>query len=90
VQTFDLLTTQRGLKGEVEVAQLFDRRQTAGAHRGLQPSIVSELNLRGQQLLNRFGCGERAAVDPVENRIQAFKSAWHAQVREHLAQSVAP
>ena len=90
VQAFDLLAAERRLKREVEVAQLFDRGQAARAHRGLQPSIVSQLNLGGQQLLHRFRRGERTAVDPVENRMQGFRCAGHAQVRQHLAQPVAP
>jgi hypothetical protein len=32
VQTLDLLTSERGLKAEIEVAELLDRGQTARAH----------------------------------------------------------
>src|SRR5689334_16267673 len=61
MQTFNLLAPQRGLEGEVEVAQLLDRRQPTGPHRGLQASIIAELNLRRQQLLDRLRGGERSA-----------------------------
>ena len=35
MQALDLLTPQRGLEGEVEIMQLLDRGQAAGAHRRL-------------------------------------------------------
>ena len=41
VQTFDLLATERRLKRKVEVAELLDGGQTAGAHRGLQAPVVA-------------------------------------------------
>src|SRR6185436_20141459 len=51
VQAFDLLPSQRGLKGEIEVPELFDHRQPAGSHRGLQPPVIPQLNLRREELL---------------------------------------
>ena len=53
VQAFDLLTTQRGLEGEIEVPELLDHRQPARAHRGLQSPVVAELNLGGEETDSR-------------------------------------
>ena len=89
VQALDLLAAQRRLKGEIEVAELLDDRQSAGAHRGLQPPVIAQLNLRREQLLDRLGRGERAAIDAVENRVERFEGARHPQVREDVAQAVA-
>ena len=69
--------------------QLLDDRQAAGAHRRLQPSVVAQLNLRGEQLLDRLGRGERAAIDALQNRIERFEGAGHAQVGEDVAEPVA-
>src|SRR5690348_6827504 len=44
VEAFHLLAAQRGLKGEVEVVELLDHGQPTRAHRGLQPSVISQLN----------------------------------------------
>jgi hypothetical protein len=71
IQTFDLLPAHGGLKGEIEVAELFHDGQPAGAHRGLQPPVIAQLNLRRQQLLDRFRGGERPAIDALENRIES-------------------
>ena len=89
VQTLDLLAAQRRLKREVEVVELLDDGQSTGAHRGLQPPVIAQLNLRGEQLLDRLRRRERAAIDAVENRIERFEGAGHAQVREDVAQPVA-
>jgi hypothetical protein len=89
VQAFDLLAADRGLEREVEVAELFDDGQSTGAHRRLQPPVIAQLNLRGEQLLDRFRRGERAAIDALENRIERFEGAWHPQVREDVAEPVA-
>lgn len=88
VQTLDLLAAERRLKGEVELAQLLHRGQAAGAHRRLEPPVIPQLNLGGQQLLERFRRGECAAIDTLEDRIERFERARHPQVGEDLPQPV--
>jgi hypothetical protein len=56
----------------------------------LEPSVIPQLNLRGEQLLDRFRRGERAAIDAVENRVECFERAGHAEVRENVTQAVTP
>src|SRR5512133_3461078 len=53
---------------------------------GQQPSSV---NLCGEQLLDRLGRRERAAIDTLEDGIERFEGARHVQVREDLPQAVA-
>jgi len=54
----------------------------------LQPSVIAQLNLRCEELLDRFRSGQRPAVDAMENRIERFEGARHPQVREDVAESV--
>ena len=75
MQALNLLPPQRGLEGEVEVVELLDDGQAAGAHRRLQPPVIAQLNLRGQQLLDRVGCGQCAPVDVTQNRVKRFQRA---------------
>ena len=89
MQTFDLLATYRRLEREVEIAELLDDRLAARAHRRLQPSVIAQLNLCGEELLDRFRSRERAAIDAVENRIERLEGAGHPQVGEDVTQSVA-
>ena len=78
MEALQLLATQRRLEGKIKLGQSLDRRQSAGAHGGLQPPIVAQLDLRAQQLLDRFGCAQCRAIDTVENRIERFERARHA------------
>jgi hypothetical protein len=55
----------------------------------LQPPVIAQLNLRGEELLDRFRSSERAAIDALENRIERLERAGHPQVGEAVAQSVA-
>ena len=89
VQALDLLAPQRRLKREIEIAELLDHGQATGAHRGLQSPVVAQLNLRGQQLLDRFRRRQRAAVDARQNRVERFQGTGHAQVGQHLAEPIA-
>src|SRR5687768_11481267 len=89
MQAFDLLTPQRRLKGEIEVVELFDDGQTAGAHRSLQAPVIAQLRLRGEQLLDRLGRRQRAAVDALEDGIERFEGAWHPEVREDVPEPIA-
>jgi hypothetical protein len=61
-----------GLKREIEVTELLDGGQSARAHRGLEAPVISQLNLRRQQLLDRFKCCHRAGVNAVEDRVERF------------------
>jgi len=88
VQAFDLLAPQRRLKGEIEIVELLHHRQAAGSHRGLQTAVIPQLNLRGQQLLDGLGRGQRAAIDAVENGVERFQAARHPEVREHVPQAI--
>jgi hypothetical protein len=47
------------------------------------------LNLRREQLLDRLWRRQRAAVHALQNHIEPFQGAGHAEVREHLSQPVA-
>src|SRR5262249_57963213 len=89
VEALHLLAPQRGLKGEIKLVELLDDRQPAGPHRRLEPSIIAELNLRGEQLLDGIGRGQRAAVDALENRVKGFKATGHPQIGEHVPQAIA-
>src|SRR5690606_3288457 len=90
VQTLDLLAAEGRLKREVEVTELLDGRQAARPHGGLEPPVVTQLNLRGEQLLDGVGRGEPAAVDIVEDRIERFERAGHPQVGEDVPKPIAP
>src|SRR5689334_1231794 len=77
VETLELLLPERRLEGEIELGEPLDRGQPTGAHRGLQASVVAQLNLRAEQLLDRFGSGERRTIDTVENRVEGLQRAGH-------------
>ena len=49
VQALELLALDRGLEGEVEVAEYLHRRQSAGAHGGLEPAVVAQIDLGSEQ-----------------------------------------
>ena len=68
--------------------ELLDGRQPTGAHRRLQPPVVAQLNLRGEQLLDRIGRGQRAAVDVAQDRVERFQGAGHAQVGQDLPEAI--
>lgn len=53
VETLDLLAAERRLKGEVEVTELLDGGETAGAHRRLQASVVADLTFGGISVRSR-------------------------------------
>jgi len=74
VEALHLLAAQRGLNGEIEVVELLHHGQPARAHRGLEPSVIPQLNLRGEQLLDRLRRGQRAAIDALENGVERFKA----------------
>jgi hypothetical protein len=82
VQAIHLLAAHGRLEGEIKVVELLDDGQSAGPHRGLQPSVVAQLNLRGE-LLNSFGRGQRATVDALENCVERFEPTGHPQIGEH-------
>src|SRR5437899_2082876 len=70
VQALHLLPPEGRLKREIEVVELLDERQTAGSHRRLQTSVISELRLCGEQLLDGLGRGERPAIDALQDRVE--------------------
>ena len=69
--------------------QLLDDRQPARAHGSLEPTIIAQLNLRRQQLLDRVRGRERAAIDALQDDVERFERARHFQVGQDLAQAVA-
>ena len=73
VQTLDLLALDRGLEGEVEGLQGLDRWQAGGAHRGLQPPVVAQGDLRREQPVNGIRGCHTAAVDVAEDAIDGFE-----------------
>src|SRR5690606_11973749 len=73
VQTVDLLSLDRGLKAEVEVVERLHSREAAGAHRRLQAAIVSQADLRIEDLADRLRGADLAAVDMGENRIERLQ-----------------
>src|SRR5690606_29857847 len=77
VQALDLLTTEAGLKREVEAFERLYGRQAAGAHGRLQAAGVPELDLGSEQALDRLAAGDRPAVDPREDGIERFQRAGH-------------
>lgn len=88
VQALDLITVQRRLKRKVEVAELLHGGQATGAHRGLQPPVVAQLNLRHEELLDGVWRRERAAIDVAQDRVERFEGTGHAQVGKDLAEAV--
>src|SRR5690242_10717566 len=89
METFHLLPTKRRLEGEIKLGEPLDDGQPTRAHRGLQASVVAQLNLRAEQLLDRFGGRERRAIDAVEDGIEGLKCPRHVQIGEHLPQTIA-
>jgi hypothetical protein len=89
VETLHLLSTERRLEGEIKLGEPFDDGQATGAHRGLQASVIAELNLGVEQLLDRLGGRERRTIDAVEDRIEGLERPRHVQVGEHLPETIA-
>ena len=59
VQALQLLATERRLEGEIKLGETLDGRQPAGAHRGLQPSVVTQLDLRAEQGSDRAAAADK-------------------------------
>src|SRR6476661_7999840 len=89
VQTLHLLTPERRLEGKIKLGEPLDGGQPAGAHRGLESSVVAQLDLRAEELLDRFRRRQRGAIDTLEDRIERLERTRHTQVGEHLTQAVA-
>ena len=70
------------------VSRLTTGSRLASAHRGVQTSVVAQLNQRAEQLLDRLSGRERRAIDAVEDGIECFECPRHAQIGEHLAQTI--
>lgn len=66
VETLHLLPTERRLEGKIKLGEPLDGGQATGAHRGLQASVVAQLNLRVEQLLDR---GHKYGPDSSELRV---------------------
>src|SRR5690606_13628041 len=88
VQALDLLTTEAGLKREVEAFERLYGRQAAGAHGRLQAAGVPELDLGSEQALDRLAAGDRPAVDPREDGIERFQRAGHLEIGQHAPDPV--
>jgi hypothetical protein len=82
METLDLLSLDRRLKGEIELVHGLDRRQARGAHGGLQPPIVAQRDLRVEQRVDRGRTRQLAAVNAREYLVERFQCPGHLEVRE--------
>ena len=84
VQALDLLALDRGLEGEVEVAERLDRRQPRGAHRGLQPAVVAQGDLAPSSgsIASAAASGRRRCSRRIV--IERFQRAGHLEIGEHV------
>ena len=89
VQALDLLALERGLEGEVEIGERLDRRQAGGAHRGDEPAIVAQRDLRAEESLDGDGALELAAVERTQDVVEGFERTGEFEIRELRAHAVA-
>lgn len=82
MQGVDLLALDGGLEAEVEVGQGLHGREPRGAHGGLEPAVVARVDLGGEELLDRLGGGDAAAVDAGEDGVGGFEGAGELEVGE--------
>ena len=82
MQAVDLLPLERRLEGEVEVRERLHGREPRGTHRGLEPAVVAERDLRAQEALDGHRRVEAAAVEGAEDLVQGLERAGHFQVGE--------
>jgi hypothetical protein len=52
----------------------------------LESPVIAQLNLGGEQLLDRVRRRNRAAIDAVDNRIERSQRAKHAEVGARLSE----
>src|SRR6185437_15358662 len=88
-QAFDLFALDRRLERELKGLQCLDHRQPRGAHRGLQPSVIAQSDLRRQKPADRVRGGDATAVDLAKDPIHGFQRAWHLQIGQHAANGIA-
>ena len=84
-----LLTTQRGLKGEIKVGERLDGWKPGGAHRGLQPALIAQPNMAAQQLADRLPSGELAAVGAAQTVIEGFERPGHLEIGQLMPEPIA-
>ncbi len=87
-KTLKLWALDRGLEGEAELVNDFDRRQPRGSHRCLQAPVVPERDLRTERALERFAGGIRSAINLGEVVIDGFQCTGKLQIGQHLADVV--
>ena len=89
MQGVDLLALDRGLEAEVEVGKGLHGRQPGGTHGGLEPAVVAQIDLGGEELLDRLGGGEAASVDAGEDGVEGLERTGELEVGELGADPVA-
>src|SRR5690606_28776573 len=83
VQALDLLAPDARLEAEVEALERLDRRQSGGAHGGLEAAVVSEFDLGRQQRFDRLCAGQCPAVHAGEYRVDLLQCAGHLEIGQH-------
>ena len=82
VQRVDLLALDVGLEAEVEVRERLDRREPAGAHRGLQASAVAKRDLGGQESLDRFRGGRASSIHSGQDLVQCLQGSRNLEISQ--------
>ena len=89
VETLDLLAFDAGLKAEVEIGERLHDRQTCGAHRGLQPASIPELDVCAEELFDRIGGAHLPGITTAQNVVEGFERARHFEIRELRTKALA-
>ena len=75
----DAAAVERGLEGEVEPGQGFQRRQPGHQQRRLDPAVLPQRQLLGEQGVDRLQRGDLAALELADDRVDGLQRARHAQ-----------
>src|SRR6185437_2873681 len=89
METLELLTFERWLKGEVEVGEGLDRGQAGRAHRRLETPIIAQGDLRTEERFDGRGRRQRTAIDACEDAIQRLERPRHLEISELRANPLA-
>ena len=89
MEAVDLLPFERGLDADVEAAVSLRGGEPRGAHRGHEPALIAETDLRAAHRGDGVGGPEPTPIDVGEDRVQGFERPGHLQVSELRAEALA-
>jgi len=84
-QSHDAVATERSLEREIEARQRLDGGQPSHLQSSLYPPSLAQGDLLGEQDVDRLEGAELAALELLDDTLERFKGARHAQADQIVA-----